>query len=77
MIYQNNKLQIVNSITSNENSEKLKDSNAALTIYYASSGETIWDIAKQYGTTVEKIQDENEIDFEILDSDRAILIPIV
>lgn len=76
-IYQNNKIQIVNSITSNENSEKSKDSNTALTIYYASSGESIWDIAKQYGTTVDKIQDENEIDFEILDSDRAILIPIV
>ena len=25
--------------------------------------------------TVEKIQDENEIDFEFLESDRAILIP--
>ncbi len=25
--------------------------------------------------TIEKIQDENEIDFEILESDRAILIP--
>ena len=76
-IYENNKYQIVNNITSNENSEKLKDSDTALTIYYASAGETIWNIAKQYGTTVEQIQDENEIDFEILDSDRAILIPIV
>ena len=74
-IYEETKCNIVDSVTANDSVPKSKDSNTALTIYYANSGESIWDIAKRYGTTMEKIQDENEIDFEILESDRAILIP--
>ena len=74
-IYEKTKCNIVDSVTANDSVPKSKDSNTALTIYYANSGESIWDIAKRYGTTMEKIQDENEIDFEILESDRAILIP--
>lgn len=76
-IFENNKQKIVSSIISDENNKKPRDQNTALTIYYASAGESIWDIAKHYGTTLEQIQNENEIDFEILESDRAILIPIV
>jgi len=76
-IFDNNKQKIVSNIVSDENNRKPRDQNTALTIYYASAGENIWDIAKHYGTTLEQIQNENEIDFEVLESDRAILIPIV
>ncbi len=76
-IFENNKQKIVSNIILDENNKKPRDQNTALTIYYASAGENIWDIAKHYGTTVEQIQNENEIDFDVLDSDRAILIPIV
>lgn len=76
-IFENNKQKIVSNIITDENNKKIRDQNTALTIYYANAGENIWDIAKHYGTTLEQIQNENEIDFEILESDRAILIPIV
>jgi hypothetical protein len=75
-MYNESEYNLVENITSNESSPKIKDLSTALTIYYANAGEKIWDIAKHYGTTMEKIQDENDIDFEVLDSDRAILIPI-
>lgn len=71
------KHNLISNMTSSDSVERVKDSNTAMTIYYANVGETLWDIAKNYGTTVEKIQDENDIDFEILESDRAILIPTV
>ena len=38
---------------------------AALTIYYADEGEELWNIAKKYCTSVEKIQNENEIDTDV------------
>lgn len=76
-MYDESEYNLVENITSNESAPKIKDLNTALTIYYANAGENIWDIAKHYGTTIEKIQDENDIDFEVLDSDRAILIPII
>ena len=70
-------LQIVSEVYSDDLSKKAKDSNVSLIIYYADAGETLWDIAKNYCTTVDKIKDENEFDFDVLDSNRAILIPTV
>ena len=75
-IYENQIKNIISSITSNDSCAKQKELDTALAIYYAHSGESIWDIAKSYGTTMEKIQDENDIDLEVLDSDQVILIPI-
>ena len=70
-------LQVVSEIYSDDSSKREKDTNISLIIYYADAGESLWDIAKNYCTTVEKIKDENEFDFDILDSNRAILIPTV
>lgn len=75
-IYEKQIKNIISNITSNESCLKQQESDTALAIYYAHTGESIWDIAKSYGTTMEKIQDENDIDFEVLDSDKVILIPI-
>ena len=70
-------LQIVSEIYSDNSSKREKDPNVSLIIYYADAGENLWDIAKNYCTTIDKIKDENEFDFDILDSNRAILIPTV
>ncbi|MCL2312082.1 MAG: DUF3794 domain-containing protein [Firmicutes bacterium] len=75
-LYECSEMHSVVEAVADELNPKQKDLDAALTVYYANSGESIWEIAKRYGTTVEKIQDENDIDFEVLDTDRAILIPI-
>ncbi|MDR1240763.1 MAG: DUF3794 domain-containing protein [Oscillospiraceae bacterium] len=73
--FENFKIFVVTEVTADETKLKPKDT-AALTVYYASSGENLWDIAKRYGTTVDKIKDENDIDFETISGDRAILIPM-
>jgi LysM repeat protein len=49
----------------NEEKPREKDKKAALTIYYADEGEELWNIAKKYCTSVEKIQNENEIDTDV------------
>ncbi len=70
-------IKIVSEVFSDNSQKKEKDLNTSLIIYYADAGENLWNIAKSYGTTVEKIRSENEIDIDVLDSDRAILIPTV
>ena len=70
-------VKVVSEVYSDDSCKREKDSNTSLIIYYADAGEDLWDIAKKYCTTVDKIKDENEFDFDVLDSNRVILIPTV
>ena len=46
-----------------------------MTVYFASAGENIWDIAHRYFADVEDIKQINEITENKLDSDCMILVP--
>lgn len=54
----------VNIITDCEEVETdgAEDERPSLVIYFAEDGDTLWDIAKKYGTTVEKIKSANGIE---------------
>lgn len=47
----------------------------ALTIYFVQAGDTLWNIAKKYGTTVEKIKNANGLEDSNLHIGRKLLIP--
>ena len=47
----------------------------ALTLYYASQGESMWNIAKKHNTGLELLMSENELEDAVLGSDRMLLIP--
>lgn len=68
--------QVLDSITADENSPKASD-GAALTAYYCSKGEALWDIAKRYNTSEKCIKEENGLDDETVLDDRMIIIPCV
>lgn len=50
---------------------------AALTVYFADEGESLWDIAEKYNTTVEAITRENRISDGVLEKSCKLLIPKV
>ena len=50
---------------------------APLTIYFASDGEPLWEIAKRYRTTMEAVQRENELTADTATSGQMLLIPSV
>ncbi len=52
-----------------------RDKAAALTLYYADKGESLWDIARLYCTSVEAIRLENEMTEDVTESGGMILIP--
>ena len=49
----------------------------ALRLYFAQSGESLWEIAKRYHTAETAIREENEIPSETLTEPQMLLIPIV
>lgn len=52
----------------------LVNSDYSMIIYYASCGETVWDIAKRFNTSPYEICNINEIS-DVLESDKTLLIP--
>ncbi len=52
-----------------------KENKSSLTIYFADKGETVWNIARKYCTTVEAILKENDLTENILSAGKMLLIP--
>ncbi len=53
------------------------NSACALTIYFSDENEKVWNIAKKYKTTVQAIMKENDLDSEVIETRRFLLIPAV
>ena len=51
--------------------------NCALLLYYGTAGETVWDIAKKYSTSIQAIVEENDLTQERLTENGMLLIPLV
>ncbi len=50
---------------------------SALTIYYASAGEDVWDIARRYRSSVDEICQINDIRDNRLTAAKMILVPMI
>ncbi|MDR1467378.1 MAG: DUF3794 domain-containing protein [Oscillospiraceae bacterium] len=74
-VYQNENHENVVDVLIDEEKPKEKDS-AALTIYYADAGESIWDIACSHNTSIDDIKCQNDVQDDVLASDTMLLIPI-
>lgn len=48
----------------------------AMTIYFAGSGEPIWDIARRYAASVDEIKQINGVTSDVLSEDQMILVPM-
>lgn len=73
-IYKCSNLPLITDIKINDGKPIFKN-NSAMTVYFASAGEKVWDIARRYFADVEELKQINEIADDILASDKMILIP--
>lgn len=64
-------------ITSLEQTDRDVDRgrNAAITVYFCDAGESVWDIAKRYGTSREAICRRNSINSETVEKESMLIIP--
>jgi LysM repeat protein len=75
-VYSQNNCKVISNVSADETKPKLKDSSAALTIYYADVGETLWNIARAYCTSVSAIKAENDLTEETIENRGMLLIPM-
>ena len=75
-ITEQNTMRGIVSVHSNDDRCRMKDKAAALTLYFAEKGESLWDIACAYCTSVEAIKLENEMTEDLITADGMILIPM-
>ena len=75
-VFQQTVCKSIIDVTPDEEHPKEKDNSAALTIYYAEEGESLWNIARAYCTSVEAIQKENDLAEEVMETRGMLLIPM-
>ena len=56
--------------------ESLPEEKAALKIYFANGGESLWEIAKSCHTSVEAVMEENGLQSDVLPYDAMLLVPL-
>ena len=56
--------------------EAFPPEKAALKIYYASAGESLWQIAKSCHTSMQQVMDENDLAADVLEQDTMLLVPL-
>lgn len=56
---------------------RVKDTNTALTLYYAGKGESVWNIAKEYAVCCSAVMKENDLSDDEISSSVMLFIPNV
>lgn len=75
-VYCLNRISVVTDIESDCAKPIEKKCRSAMTIYFASGGEKIWDIAYRYGASVGEIKQINDIAADSIENDRMLLVPM-
>lgn len=72
-VYNGMAKDVLCAVLADENKPKTV-SDAAITVYYCSAGERIWDIAKRYNKKEKSIIEENNLDEETVKEDMMLII---
>ncbi len=71
-LYENTEEKLINDIVLNSE-ETIK--RPALVVYFAKANETVWNIAKKFGSDEEMIISENDLSSQIIENPQVLLIP--
>ena len=75
-VYSSAARRCITDVSAGDDRIREKDKTAALTIYYADEGETLWDIARLYCTSVEAVRLENNMTDDVIKARSMVLIPM-
>ncbi|MDO5559464.1 MAG: DUF3794 domain-containing protein [Oscillospiraceae bacterium] len=78
-LYRSSEIEAVTAVEINDEEMKPLDPccDCAIKLYFGTEGESVWDIAKKYSTSVKSVMEENDLYEEKLTEDKMLLIPIV
>jgi hypothetical protein len=66
-------VEVITSYDINEN-EDCKKAAGGFSLYYATKGENVWDVAKKHGVSYEKIKKDNAINTMSFEKDTAVIL---
>ncbi|MBQ3968995.1 MAG: DUF3794 domain-containing protein [Clostridia bacterium] len=75
-IYEIGTVSAVASAKADSDKKRGKEDSTSLILYYASKGEDVWSIAREYCTSVEQVREENDLTEDCLIGDRMLMIPV-
>ena len=75
-IYSDCTATAVDSVKADEEKQRRRDDAASLILYFATAGEDVWSIARDYCTSVTQVRQENDLTEDILATDRMLMIPV-
>ncbi len=75
-IFTDGNIKTISEIVIDENKVKEK-TKAALTLYYPTNGDNVWDIAKHFCTSPSAIIETNGLNSEIIENETMLIIPII
>lgn len=73
-VYTEKTMTYIDSVTEGED-KPLNDS--AISVYIASEGDTIWDVAKAFSASPDKILEQNEIDKKLVEGQRIVFSEVL
>jgi len=76
-IYEKNEVSLISDFNIDENSAPEKKCRGAMIIYFPDNGEKVWDIAKNYGASVEEIIRINDLESDSVPEGKMILVPMI
>lgn len=74
-MFQNKVIRSVSEASADEEHLRQRDTKAALTIYYAGDGESVWNIAREYSVNCDAVMAENDLIDDTVIQGRMLLIP--
>ncbi|MVB12909.1 hypothetical protein CAFE_36560 [Caprobacter fermentans] len=75
-IFSRYSFKAITDVTADEEKPVARDNSAALCIYYAEAGENLWNIARDYRTSMTTIKQENGIAGDVMENRGMLLIPM-
>ncbi len=76
-LYKSSEIEAVTAIDINADEIKPKEGDYAIKLYFGTEGESVWNIARKYSTSVKAVMEENDLYDEKLTGNSMLLIPIV
>ncbi len=75
-VYSPSKVSLISDVQVNREKPAKNNNRGALTVYFAESGEQIWDIARKYLADINEVKRINDIKDDNLTSGQMILVPV-
>ena len=70
------RIPVVTDLKINQENVKPAPTDSAMIVYFADSGEQLWDIARRYNSSPDEIAQINSLDGNVLNVAKALIIPI-